>query len=545
MSDAASLRKNLQCSICLDLYLDPLSLICGHSYCQKCIHEHWDNEELQQIPFTCPDCRSSFTARPEPCKNVSLSMVVEVLREQKQRSFSTPEEGSHNVSNALCQRHNEELIYYCRTENRCTCGTCMLRSCRTHDVERIKIQSKQEKVKLANNLLANDCQQKSIEEQIEEWTLKTQDSKEFHDKLISGICTKFCQVQKALEACQTLVIESVKCEEQAAMEQASDHLMLLQRHLGELKKHRVEAEQLLQDTDTAFLQGLPLLVPVACAPVSPNIRQCGTLQMDAVNRVLPEITRLLQDELPNALHPEILQEENKETSRTSSGFLTNSTSGAAETSRTSRKLKAEPCRAPANMSECRVRFYKDYRNLTFDPETAHKYIQLSHQDCRASHRTRPQKNSVPESSKRFQSWQVMCTEGFSEGSHYWELELSTFFVELGVAYGSLKRTPEIENLIGRNSYSWSLQVRSMMMHHSVWHNNKESKLHAPQYKKIGVHLNCTAGSLTFYGIREGSLECLHSFSCLFSEKVYPVFWIGEDASVTLQHNQDSPMDDVL
>ncbi|XP_063816642.1 E3 ubiquitin-protein ligase TRIM65 isoform X2 [Pseudophryne corroboree] len=468
MSDAASLRKNLQCSICLDLYLDPLSLICGHSYCQKCIHEHWDNEELQQIPFTCPDCRSSFTARPEPCKNVSLSMVVEVLREQKQRSFSTPEEGSHNVSNALCQRHNEELIYYCRTENRCTCGTCMLRSCRTHDVERIKIQSKQEKVKLANNLLANDCQQKSIEEQIEEWTLKTQDSK-----------------------------------------------------------------------------GLPLLVPVACAPVSPNIRQCGTLQMDAVNRVLPEITRLLQDELPNALHPEILQEENKETSRTSSGFLTNSTSGAAETSRTSRKLKAEPCRAPANMSECRVRFYKDYRNLTFDPETAHKYIQLSHQDCRASHRTRPQKNSVPESSKRFQSWQVMCTEGFSEGSHYWELELSTFFVELGVAYGSLKRTPEIENLIGRNSYSWSLQVRSMMMHHSVWHNNKESKLHAPQYKKIGVHLNCTAGSLTFYGIREGSLECLHSFSCLFSEKVYPVFWIGEDASVTLQHNQDSPMDDVL
>ncbi|XP_075033910.1 E3 ubiquitin-protein ligase TRIM65 [Mixophyes fleayi] len=544
MSEARldSLRANLNCSICLEMFTNPLSLKCGHNFCQKCIHEHWDSE-IQHPAFTCPDCRSSFDSRPEPHKNVALSMVVEELRDKKEGRLSNPVLIRPNVSKSLCQRHDQELIYYCRTEKRCTCRMCMLRSCRTHDVENAEVQSQQEKEKLSKNLLDIDRQKKCIEEQIEEWERKTQNMKEFHDKLVSGILATFEQVQKSLQACQTLVIESVRCEEHAAMNQASEHLRLLQRHLEALKNHQVEAGELLQDSDTAFLEGLPRLVPVACAPVSPNIQLRGTLQMDVVNRVLPEITRLLQAELPNGLHPEKPHDDNKETSRTSGGFVTSATCCAADSSRTSpSKRKTEPGRAPARMSHLRAQLYTDYRNLTFDPETANKHIQLSHQDCKASHKTRVHKNTIPESSKRFQSWQVMCLDGFSEGSHYWEVDISTFFVELGVAYGSLKRTMETEDLIGRNSYSWGLQLRSM--HHSVWHNNKEIQLVTPKYHRIGVHLDCPAGRLTFYGIAGDSLVNLHSFSCIFFEKVFPVFWIGEDASVLLCRTQNSLKDDV-
>lgn len=53
-----------------------------------------------------------------------------------------------------------------------------------------------------------------------------------------------------------------------------------------------------------LFQGLPQLVPVGAPPESPNVQLSGNLQMEAVTKILPEVTRLLQQELPNLLHPE-------------------------------------------------------------------------------------------------------------------------------------------------------------------------------------------------------------------------------------------------
>lgn len=264
--------------------------------------------------------------------------------------------------------------------------------------------------------------------------------------------------------------------------------------------------------------------------------------MNAITKVLPEVTRLLQEELPNALHPVAAQAGTIEISVKSSSFGITSTCRPTQTSGSfPSKLKTELVTDPTTMSTIRNQLFQDYRNLMFDPETANKHIIISDQNRKATHKTSSRGNTVPESPKRFQSWQVMCTEGFSEGSHYWEVEISTFFVQIGVAYDSLKRTKEMENQIGRNSCSWSLELRSMG--HSAWHGNKEVLLNLPMYKRIGVHLDCAAGSITFYGIKDGDLENLHMFHCIFFERLYPVFWIGEDVIVKLHHVQNNVGED--
>ncbi|KAG8566228.1 hypothetical protein GDO81_013148 [Engystomops pustulosus] len=538
------LRNNLNCPICWEVFSNPLSLQCGHSFCQSCIHTHWDREAAMPSAFTCPECRLSFPQRPEPQKNVSLSKVVDDMKALERSRAPVPaaqtDTSAHNAVPALCQRHHQGLIMYCSTDSRCICIKCLMKGCKHHDLQEIDELSAQQKMKLSNDLLASDCLQKHAEEEMEKWKLKIENMKVFYEKIVSGIITTFEQVRKSLDECQILVVNSVNCDKNVALTQAEDHVTHLQRHLDELQKHRAEAERLLRSDGVTFLEHLPQLVPVGVAPGSPNIQQCGNLQIEAVTKIMPEVTRLLQEELPNMLHPEKPKKKCQETSDISTSVDVNDACSIARTSGNvlCGPKESTPRRTPAKISTLRVQLCKDYRNLKFNPETANKYIEISHENCKATHKLHFRKNHVSDATKKFQSWQVMCTEGFTEGSHYWEVVVSTFFVEVGVAYGSLK----LDSTIGRNSSSWSLQLRSM--HHSFWHNNKETKLQSPMFAKIGVHIDLTAGSLTFYGIQNGSLQLLHSLSWPFSEKVFPVFWIGEDANVTICTMPNTAMDAV-
>ncbi|XP_020285635.1 uncharacterized protein LOC109855601 [Pseudomyrmex gracilis] len=59
LSDAVhSLRKSLECTICLEFIKDPIKTRCGHSFCKACI---W--KVLQTKKTTCPLCQKSLTRR--------------------------------------------------------------------------------------------------------------------------------------------------------------------------------------------------------------------------------------------------------------------------------------------------------------------------------------------------------------------------------------------------------------------------------------------------------------------------------------------------
>uniref|UniRef100_A0A3Q2QIZ2 Ret finger protein-like 4A n=1 Tax=Fundulus heteroclitus TaxID=8078 RepID=A0A3Q2QIZ2_FUNHE len=63
MSSGSNLRSEDQflCSICLDVFTDPVTTPCGHNFCQTCITQHWE----VNFPFKCPLCKELFTSRPQ------------------------------------------------------------------------------------------------------------------------------------------------------------------------------------------------------------------------------------------------------------------------------------------------------------------------------------------------------------------------------------------------------------------------------------------------------------------------------------------------
>nr|XP_055075341.1 E3 ubiquitin/ISG15 ligase TRIM25-like [Misgurnus anguillicaudatus] len=71
-SSSDPMTEELQCSICLDVYNDPVSTSCGHNFCKICLNTYWDNSENS----SCPNCKETFNKRPDLKINTTLREVV-------------------------------------------------------------------------------------------------------------------------------------------------------------------------------------------------------------------------------------------------------------------------------------------------------------------------------------------------------------------------------------------------------------------------------------------------------------------------------------
>ncbi|KAM9500120.1 E3 ubiquitin/ISG15 ligase TRIM25-like [Clarias gariepinus] len=177
------LQDQFSCSICLDIIKDPAALLCGHSFCMKCINSCWDQEDQKGV-YSCPQCRQTFTPRPAVSKNTMLAEVVETLKKAGLQStppaqcsagpedvkcdsctegknkaiksclvclasfcethlqphYKSPAfkkhklvEVSRRLQEQICSQHDKLLEVYCRTDQKCICMLCMLDEHKGHD----------------------------------------------------------------------------------------------------------------------------------------------------------------------------------------------------------------------------------------------------------------------------------------------------------------------------------------------------------------------------------------------------------------------------
>ncbi|KAM4524684.1 NACHT, LRR and PYD domains-containing protein 3-like isoform 1-T2 [Odontesthes bonariensis] len=170
-------------------------------------------------------------------------------------------------------------------------------------------------------------------------------------------------------------------------------------------------------------------------------------------------------------------------------------------------------------------------DLTLDPNTAHRDLSLSEGNRKA---TRWTKQSYPDHPERFDHWtQVLCREGLTERC-YWETEWSGR-VCIGVAYRGMRRKGEGHDCwLGRNDSSWGLSCTKdgfRTLHSAV----NTAVTAAISSNKVGVFLDWSAGTLSFYSVSCDALTLLHTFKTTFTEPVYPGFHLGwVDSTVLLR-----------
>ncbi|XP_047184550.1 NLR family CARD domain-containing protein 3-like isoform X1 [Scophthalmus maximus] len=162
--------------------------------------------------------------------------------------------------------------------------------------------------------------------------------------------------------------------------------------------------------------------------------------------------------------------------------------------------------------------------LELDTNTMNNNLKLS-DDNRTVKIGRPNQ-SYPDHPDRFDFWsQLMCIDDVT-GRCYWEVEWSGK-VYISVSNRGIRRKGNSEDCwFGRNDQSWSLRC-SDHDGYSVCHNNRQTSISSSsRSQRVGVYVDCPAGTLSFYSVSSDSLIHLHTFTTTFTQPLCPGFRIG-------------------
>lgn len=113
-------EEELTCSICHDIFKDPVVLSCSHSFCNLCVKTWWwDRQERE-----CPVCKSISQTR-QPPRNLALKNLCDAMVS-----------GKENDHTALCSLHSERFKLFCLDHQEPVCVIC--RDSKRHNNHRFR-----------------------------------------------------------------------------------------------------------------------------------------------------------------------------------------------------------------------------------------------------------------------------------------------------------------------------------------------------------------------------------------------------------------------
>ncbi|KAJ8261660.1 hypothetical protein GJAV_G00156870 [Gymnothorax javanicus] len=114
MAAKASIPKDeLCCSVCFDIFKEPVVLKCSHSFCKVCLKQYWEEKSSRE----CPICRRNASME-EPPVNLALRNIVESYLQQK------TERETAEKSEDICSLHGEKLLLFCEQDKEPLCVVC-------------------------------------------------------------------------------------------------------------------------------------------------------------------------------------------------------------------------------------------------------------------------------------------------------------------------------------------------------------------------------------------------------------------------------------
>uniref|UniRef100_A0A8C3K3B9 Uncharacterized protein n=1 Tax=Calidris pygmaea TaxID=425635 RepID=A0A8C3K3B9_9CHAR len=103
------------CSICLEIFQDPVFIHCGHSFCRSCITQNWEGLTTN---ISCPQCRQTVSQKSLRPSRELANMIEAAKRLNLPRVRNM--EGGEN----LCEEHQEPLKLFCQDDKKLIYVVC-------------------------------------------------------------------------------------------------------------------------------------------------------------------------------------------------------------------------------------------------------------------------------------------------------------------------------------------------------------------------------------------------------------------------------------
>ncbi|XP_037545109.1 E3 ubiquitin-protein ligase TRIM21-like [Nematolebias whitei] len=523
MSAGSNLRSEDQflCSICLDLFTDPVSTPCGHNFCKTCISLHWDGNVL----YDCPLCKEHFYVRPQLRVNTFIKeMVTQFIHEAQQKTSSSSEQQAaepgevpcdvctgpklkalksclvclasycqthlephltasplkrhqlvdpvENLEDRMCLKHDKPLELFCKTDQTCVCMLCPILDHKTHEFVPLRQEYEGKKAELRNT--EGGVQQMILERQlkIQELRESVKTSKDAADREKAEGLQVFSDLMDSVERNKKSFMKEIEDKQKTLEKQAQDFIKHLEQEISELMKRSSEVKQLSLSKDHLHL--LQSFRSLKAAPPTKNWTEVRVHPPSYEGTVVRAVAQLVQN----------LREKTK------------------------KLFEAEL-----------KRVQKSEVDLTLDPKTANPYLILS-DDGKQVHCGDAKKN-LPDNPERFSLCvSVLGTQSFSSGRFYFEVQVEgkTDWM-LGVARESIIRKGFIT--LNPEDGVWTVWLRNG--------NEYEANADPPVClslwsgpEKVGVFVDYEEGLVSFYDVDAAAL--IYSFTgCCFSQRLYPIF----------------------
>ncbi|XP_061236587.1 tripartite motif-containing protein 5-like [Bos javanicus] len=225
-----NIQEEVTCPICLELLTEPLSLDCGHTFCQACITAN-NKESIvgQEGKRSCPVCRVSFepgNLRP----NRHVANIVQRLREVK---VSPEVEQERN----LCAHHGEKLQLFCEQDGKVICWLC----------------ERSQEHRGHNTFLMEDIApeyQKKLQSCLQRLKGKKQEAEELEIKVREEMSTWKIQIQNEIQNVQgkfTQLRQFLDSEEMQELRKLKDELGVILKELTESENDLVQEKLLVSN----------------------------------------------------------------------------------------------------------------------------------------------------------------------------------------------------------------------------------------------------------------------------------------------------------
>ncbi|XP_073490944.1 E3 ubiquitin/ISG15 ligase TRIM25-like [Aquarana catesbeiana] len=522
---STELREELSCSICLNIYMEPVTLRCGHNFCWVCIEKVLDVQK-DSGSYSCPECREEYAERPLLEKNRKLCniakhfLVTQTHLEgsgvtctycvhapilavktclQCETSLCDIHLTIHNsaVDHVLiepidslvskkCQTHNKLLEYHCCEDASCICVSCFaVGSHRMHKVETLDEAMTKKKEKLREILDKFTSPVGVVEKQVQNLLdLQLAEHKKASDakKMITSL---FEDAREQLEKKRVWILDVISKEEHKIDSKILHFIQKLKMQKEFIFEKMCHLEQLCKMAD-------PLLI---------------LQDKEADGKGLVGFMDLNISE-------KTVDEEDRSEMSLDEGLIRSSLHVAL--SDLASKIK-------------KASYITKPMDLLLDSDTACENVLVSCDQKVASWVSGVLNRSV--SSRLFTTYcQVFTKNSFFKGQHYWEVDTSeSDFWMVGLAYSSIPREGP-KSKIGDNKQSWCLK-RAENGYFGI-HDSLVCNLFLESLR-LGIYLDYEAGYLSFYQLCD-LVKLLYTFHATFTEPLYPAFVVWKDGLIRIK-----------
>ncbi|XP_060932600.1 tripartite motif-containing protein 16-like [Limanda limanda] len=531
-------KERFCCSICLDPLKDPVTTVCGHSFCKSCINTHWDKEE-ERGGYSCPQCRQTFTPRPVLEKNTMLAALVEELKKTGLQAapadhcYAGPEdvacdvctgrklkalksclnclasycekhlqphlqsaafkkhklvEPSEKLQENICSRHDEVMKMFCRTDQQCICYLCSVDEHKGHDTVSAAAERTERQRELG---LRRQTIQQRVQDTEKDVKLLQQEEEAVNgsaDKAVEDSEEIFTEMIRLLEKRSSDVEQQIRSQQETEVSRVRALQERLEQEITELKRKDHELKQLSDTEDhNQLLHNYPSLSPLSGSTHSSSIRIRPLRYFEDVTAAVSQVRGRLQDILSET-ETQILQ-----------------------------TVSQVDVLLPQPEPETRHGFLKYSQEITLDPNTANTYLLLSEGNRKVTRMKEDQSYSDHPDRFTYQP-QVLSRESLT-GRCYWEVKMSRgVTVYVAVTYKNIRRAGESDDCeFGKNDKSWSLYCDGTS--YNFCYNTIHTPVSGPVSSRVGVYLDHRAGVLSFYSVT-GTMTLLHRVQTTFTQPLY-------------------------